>query len=192
VLRRFRDGGDPEGEALVMEHARAAGYPVPRVHEVTPDALVLDIIEGPTMLQELRRRPWTLRRHAALLADLHRRLHEIDPPSALKPAGPGDRLLHLDLHPDNVILSPAGPVVIDWTNARRGEPALDVALIWVILATSGGIPGRVFLRAFLPHFERTELLRALPAAAKLRLADPNVTERERQAVRRLLRRNTDR
>ena len=30
----------------------------------------------------------------------------------------GDRLLHLDLHPLNVIMSPNGPVVIDWPNAR--------------------------------------------------------------------------
>jgi aminoglycoside phosphotransferase (APT) family kinase protein len=185
VLRRFLAGGDSEREALVMEHARGNGYPVPRVLEVTDDALVLDRIEGPTMLAELRRRPWTLRRHAALLADLHEKLHEIDAPSGLEAAGPGERLLHLDLHPDNVILSPAGPFVIDWTNALRGEPALDVAMTWVILATSGGPFGRLFLRSFLPHFDRDEILDALPEAAERRVADPNVTEREQQAVRRL-------
>ncbi len=108
VLRRFRAGGDPEREALVMEHAHRHGYPVPRVLEVTPDALVLDRIEGPTMLEELRRRPWTLRRNASVLAELHEQLHEIVAPSGLPAAGGGDRLLHLDLHPDNVILSPGG------------------------------------------------------------------------------------
>lgn len=185
VLRRFRAGGDPERETLVMDHARSNGYPVPRVLEVTDGALVLDRIEGPTMLAELRRRPWTMRRHAALLADLHKQLHEIDAPSGLEAAGPGDRLLHLDLHPDNVIVSPAGPFVIDWTNARRGEPALDVALTWVILGTTGGAFGRLFLRSFLPHFDRDETLDTLPAAVERRLADPAVTESERQAVRRL-------
>jgi aminoglycoside phosphotransferase (APT) family kinase protein len=185
VLRRFLAGGDSEREALVMEHARRNGYPVPRVLEVTSEALVLDKIDGPTMLAELRRRPWTLRRHAALLADLHKQLHEIDAPPNLEAAGPGDRLLHLDLHPDNVILSPAGPFVIDWTNALRGDPALDVAMAWVIFATSGGPFGRLFLRSFLPHFNHDETLAALPAAAERRIADPNVTEREQQAVRRL-------
>ena len=65
VLRRFLGGGgDPEGEALVMEHAREHGYPVPRVWEVRPDALVLERIEGPTMLAAFRRRPWALGAHA--------------------------------------------------------------------------------------------------------------------------------
>jgi aminoglycoside phosphotransferase (APT) family kinase protein len=186
VLRRFRAGGDPEREALVMEHARGHGYPVPRVLEVTSDALVLDRVEGPTMLAKLRRRPWTMRRHAALLGELHELLHEIDAPPGLGAAGPGDRLLHLDLHPDNVIMSPAGPFVIDWTNACRGEPALDVAMTWVILATSGGPFARLFLRSFLPRFDRDEVLDALPLAAERRIADPNVTESERQAVRRLV------
>jgi aminoglycoside phosphotransferase (APT) family kinase protein len=188
VLRRFRAGGDPEREALVMAHAHRHGYPVPRVLGITPDGLVLDRIEGPTMLEELRRRPWRLRRHASLLAQLHERLHEIAAPSTLPAVSSGDRLLHLDLHPDNVILSPGGPFVIDWTNARRGDPALDVALTWVIAATSGGPLGRLFLHWFLPHFDRDRLLHALPAAAERRLADVNVSDRERRAVRRFIQR----
>ena len=94
-----------------MRHAASFGYPVPRVLDVSSDALVLERIEGPTMLASLRRRPWRLPRHASLLAELHERLHEIVAPTSLPEAGTGDRLLHLDLHPDNVLLSPAGPVV---------------------------------------------------------------------------------
>jgi aminoglycoside phosphotransferase (APT) family kinase protein len=192
VLRRFKVGGDPDREALVMRHAADHGYPVPRVLEVTADALVLERVDGPTMLADLRRRPWRLSRHAALLAELHKRLHEIVAPQGVPNTGKGDRLLHLDLHPDNVLLSPEGPVVIDWTNARRGDPALDVALTWVIAATSGGRQGRVFLQRFLPHFDREAVLEALPAAAERRIADPNVTEDEREAVRRLVERHTRR
>jgi aminoglycoside phosphotransferase (APT) family kinase protein len=97
-------------------------------------------------------------------------------------------LLHLDLHPANIILSPNGPVLVDWTNARAGEPAFDVALTWVIGATSAGLGrlGREFLRCFLSHFEGEELRRALPAAADYRLADANVTDGEREAIRRLV------
>jgi aminoglycoside phosphotransferase (APT) family kinase protein len=170
-----------------MRHARAHGFPVPRVFDVSADSLVLELIEGDTMLATLRRRPWRLREHAHGLARLHARLHEIEAPEELEAAGAGDRLLHLDLHPENVILSPDGPVVIDWTNARRGEPALDVALTWVIAATSGGIMGRVFVRPFLAAFDRAEIVRALPTAAERRLADPNVTDSERRSVRRFLR-----
>ncbi len=134
------------------------------------------------MLDELRRRPWTVRRNARLLAQLHERLHEIAAPATLPTAGLGDRLLHLDLHPDNIILSPGGPVVIDWTNARRGDPALDVALTWLITATSGNTLARLFLRWFLDRFDHDELVHALPAAAERRLADVNVSDRERRAV----------
>ena len=132
-----------------MAHARRAGYPVPAVHEIRPDALVLERIEGPTMLDDLRRRPWRLNSHARLLAEPHRRLHAIPYEDAA--------LLHLDLHPQNVLLSPSGPVVIDWTNARAGEPAFDVALTWVIGLTSGGRLGRAFLRPYLAQFDRSEV-----------------------------------
>ncbi len=182
VLRRFKAGGRPEREALVMRHAAAHGFPVPRVDEVRPDALVLEQIQGPTMFEDLRRRPWKLRSHAALLARLHDGLHAIPAPSEL---GDG-RLLHMDFHPENVILSPSGPVVIDWANARAGDPALDVALVWVIGWSSGGLRARLFLRPFLRRFDVDETRRALPAAAELRIADRNVTDEERTRVRRLL------
>jgi aminoglycoside phosphotransferase (APT) family kinase protein len=187
VLRRFKSGGDPEREALVMRHARAHGYPVPQVLEVTADALVLARIEGQTMAEAASAGRQSVEDHAAVLARLHEDLHEVDAPVGLQAVGHGDRLLHLDLHPANVILSPDGPVVIDWTNARRGEPAFDVALTWVIGATSQGLGrlGRTFISRFLAHFDRDELLRALPAAVDFRLADANVSDEERQAILRL-------
>ena len=191
VLRRFKTDGDPEREALVMRHAAARGFPVPRVLATTPDALVLERIDGPTMADELRRGVRTLRGHASLLARLHEQLHEIDAPTGLAAEGPGNRLIHLDLHPANVILSPHGAVVVDWTNARSGDPALDVAMTWVIVVTSAGRGhvGGMFIRRFLAHFDRDDVVGALPAAAKRRLADVNVTDSERQAVRELLRKS---
>ena len=186
VLRRFKAGGDAIGEARVMEHARRHGFPVPEVLDVQSDALVLARIEGPTMGALLRRRPWELRAQAASLARLHELLHAIEAPTAVPVAGPGNRLLHLDLHPENVLVSPAGPVVIDWTNAARGDAALDVALTWVVLATSGGTGGRILARSFLRHVDRDEIVRALPRAASLRLADVNVSDAERHRVRRML------
>jgi aminoglycoside phosphotransferase (APT) family kinase protein len=159
VLRKFRTAGNPAREALVMEHARARGYPVPRVHEVRPDALVLERIDGRSMLRDLRRRPWRLPRHMRTLAELHAQLQKIDAPHEL---GDG-ALLHRDLHPNNVLLSPAGPVVIDWPNSTAGDRAFDVALAWIVCATSGG-----------------------RSRGAYRVADRNVTDEERRAVERLL------
>lgn len=180
VLRQFRTGGDAAREALVMRHAASAGFPVPRVFEVRDGGLVLERIEGRTMVDDASR-PWTYPRHAGTLARLHQQLHAIPAP---REVGRG-ALLHLDLHPANVIMSPSGPVVIDWTNAGAGDPALDVAMAWVILATSAGLRGRLFASYFLTHFDRKGIEAALPAAAELRLADQNVTEKERVAIRRL-------
>lgn len=188
VLRRYRGTGFPEREGMVMEHARHHGFPVPRVVEIREDALVLERVDGPTMLRDLLRRPWRRRRYMKVLADLHRQLHRIEAPAELAAVGSGGTLIHLDFHPDNILLSPSGPVVIDWTNARRGDPALDVALTWVIAATSGGPLGRLGVRAYLAEFDISEIRRALSAAAARRIDDPNVTDRERDAVRQLVER----
>jgi aminoglycoside phosphotransferase (APT) family kinase protein len=179
VLRRFKAGGRPAREAEVMEHARAHGYPVPGVVTGLDDALVLERVDGRTMLADLRRRPWAIAGHARTLAELHARLHEIP--------FEGERLIHLDFHPDNVLLSSRGPVVIDWANSRAGEPALDVAMTWVICATSGGAMGRLFTRFFLRHVDLRAARTEVAAAGKLRIADPNVMDDERERVRRLTR-----
>jgi aminoglycoside phosphotransferase (APT) family kinase protein len=185
VLRRFKSGGNPEREALVMRHAQAHGLPVPRVFEVAADSLVLERIEGPTMLQAVFDDPSTLAEHARVLARLHDELHRIEAPAGLAGLGGGDRLLHLDLHPENVILSPAGPVVIDWANARRGEGLLDVMYTWVICATSNGVGqlGLDFVDLFVAHFDRDAVLRHLPLAAEHRLGDENVLDEERERIR---------
>jgi hypothetical protein len=169
-----------------MSHARRHGFPVPRMVDVRDDGLVLERIDGPSMLRDLRRRPWRLGLHMRALADLHLRLHEIEAPSGLAAVGEGGALLHLDFHPDNVLLSSRGPVVIDWTNARSGPAALDVAMTWVICATSGGPLGKVSVRSYLAKFDLRAIREQLPAAAERRLADSHVTDRERAAVRRLL------
>ncbi len=134
VLRRSRTGRSIASEARTMEYARSHGYPVPAVDEVSDDGteVVMERINGPLLATSLTRPPWRMRRGGALLAELHQRLHRIAAPDWLAeaPCGHGDRLVHLDLHPLNVILSPSGPVVIDWANARprgrRGRSGTDL------------------------------------------------------------------
>jgi Ser/Thr protein kinase RdoA (MazF antagonist) len=60
-------------------------------------------------------------------------------------------LCHGDYHPDNVLLAPPGPIVIDWENATIGDPVADVARTLLLLRSSeASIPsatGRVVRRA---------------------------------------------
>jgi aminoglycoside phosphotransferase (APT) family kinase protein len=197
VLRRYRQARDTEREVAAMEHARAGGYPVPAARAVNQTDIVMERLEGPTMLDDLGRRPWRIDRHADTLAALHRRLHQIDAPGWLDaPLGEGKSLLHLDLHPDNVMLTARGPFVIDWPNAARGPSAADVAHSWIVIACSTPTTGLyrrllsaagrgLLLRAFLRRFDRAELERHLESAGAYRLANRALPESERAAIRRM-------
>lgn len=200
VLRRSRRGRSMAAEAETMEYARAHGYPAPAVEEVSEDGtdLVMERVEGPSMVVALGRRPWTIRRQGSVLADLHRRLHDIPGPEWIPPApcGEGDRLLHLDLHPLNVILTAKGPMVIDWPNAARGDGAVDVALTWILMA-AGEIPGggirrsvlgrgrTLLVNSFLRHFDLTDIRRHLAGVVEWKARDPNMSATECQAMRSL-------
>ncbi len=202
VLRRIRGAADPEREAAVMRYARERGYPAPEVFEVRPEGLVLERVGGPTMGADLARHPWRTGAHARTLAGLHQRLHRLAPPPGVPArygaAGEGDVFLHGDLHPLNVLLSPRGPVVIDWTNAGRGPAAADLADLWLVMAEAripGDPPTRLvvaavrghFVRCFLAAAGREEAAGYLELAARVRAEDPHTEPAERAAMRELVR-----
>ena len=184
-----------------MEHVRSHGYPAPAVEEVSADGteLVMERLDGPSMFAAMSRRPWIVRQQGGVLADLHRRLHEIPPPPWVPdaPFGGGDSLLHLDLHPLNVMLTSRGPVVIDWPNARRGDGDADIAVTWVLTA-SATLPtsrlkaavlgqGRALLvRGLLGPFDRDAVRAHFPAVVEWKVADANMSDAERAAMRALL------
>ncbi|MEV4346184.1 phosphotransferase [Actinoplanes sp. NPDC049596] len=129
VLRRYRNGDSAEPEAAAMAYAREFGFPVPAVRAVRGPDLVMERLDGPTLAQALLEGAVPLERGATILADLLCRLHEL-------PARGGDggaTVVHLDVHPENVVLSERGPVLIDWRNAGDGPGDLDTALAALIL-----------------------------------------------------------
>jgi len=174
----LRVGGDPRREARLMELAGTHGIRVPRVVEARPEALVLERIAGDTMAARLLRRPWEAARQLGELVALHEQVHRVPLDGA--------RLVHRDLHPENVLLAPDGAVLIDWTNAGAGDPAMDVALTWLIMETSAGLPGQVLAWLFRRRAGDEAIRRGLDAAGAYRLSDPNVTDDERARVRRTL------
>jgi aminoglycoside phosphotransferase (APT) family kinase protein len=125
------------------------------------DGLIFERVDGPSMLSTLVRRPWLVSRLARQLAELQRALHAHSVPELprqheylrglierapglsdatrfsalerLERLPDGDRLCHGDFHPDNVVLSRRGFVVLDWMTATSGVPAVDVARSLLLL-----------------------------------------------------------
>jgi Ser/Thr protein kinase RdoA (MazF antagonist) len=78
---------------------------------------------------------------------LHDALAEAAAPPALRAAGADcreRRLLHLDLHPFNVLVDDDGEPtgVVDWANAAAGDPELDRARTWSLLTLDPAVRGR--------------------------------------------------
>ncbi len=132
--------------------------------------LVMERIEGGDYLTLIGRQPWQVFPAARISGELHARLHAVEAPASLEPLKArlrrhiesradlpaplarfaldtleglpdGDRLCHGDFHPANILRSPQGPVLIDWTNATRGDPAADVARTELIIRIGEPPPG---------------------------------------------------
>jgi Ser/Thr protein kinase RdoA (MazF antagonist) len=135
--------------------------------------IVFERIRGPSMLKVLEERPWEILSISRLLAELHARMHTCHLPpgtnslyeqiergigwandltdpekqtiqTVLANLPTGNALCHGDFHPDNILLSDHGPVIIDWMTATRGHPPGDVARTSLLIKT-GGLPPRLTL-----------------------------------------------
>lgn len=181
VLRRYRDGGEVANETAIMAHVAQFGFPVPAVYEAYGADIMMERLHGPTMLEACASGDLGLVQAGVELADLHRRLHAIPP---LTGNATDDRILHLDLHPQNIMVTARGPVVIDWRNAVEGPADLDIAMSALILAQVAvddaypvAGPVATLLTAFLDATDR-DPLPALTQAAVTRRNDPNITAAE--------------
>ena len=197
VLRRYRSPNPlTTYETQVMGVVADAGVRVPRVFPLDPAHhpdrdIVMERIDGITMLDDLGQRPWKLFAHARLLARLHHQITAVEAPAWMMPDGwtrddaHPPAVLHLDLHPMNVMLTADGPVVIDWTNASGGPAAFDAALTYVEMATfevmspKDRIGVQLMLRTFRRACGAARLDAYLVAACEHRLADAGITPGER-------------
>jgi hypothetical protein len=84
--------------------------------------------------------PWC-RAHLSELADLEARW-----PAAIA----GQTLVHGDIRSDNILLSPAGPVFVDWPHAAVGNPVFDLVAWAPSVVLEGGPPPEELLGAHGP------------------------------------------
>jgi aminoglycoside phosphotransferase (APT) family kinase protein len=150
--------------------------------------LVVERIDGRDQMTLLQRQPWRMPAYAKQLGAVHAALHGVAAPEELTPIrewlrervgrpGPlpraatdrvlaeierlpdGDRLLHGDFHPGNILSSSTGPVAIDWTNATRGHPDADVARTMLISTVGTMPPGASRLVRTFDRFGRSWFVR---------------------------------
>jgi uncharacterized protein (TIGR02172 family) len=155
-----------EKEVDTGRYIQDAHLPVPKVYERMKlngrEGVVYERIEGPSLLNELAKKPWKVVQYARLLAGLHVQVHEVPAPTNLETqrewARGGipettklskdlqEKVLHLldsmpdenqlchgDFHPGNIIVTHRGPVIIDWMTASKGVACGDVARTSIIL-----------------------------------------------------------
>jgi tRNA A-37 threonylcarbamoyl transferase component Bud32 len=180
--------------------------------------IIFERVSGYTMGGRDLLKPWELVRRARTLAKLHVKMHSCNLPEAISQrerleqkirTAPGltedmrggilnllwqlpdgDVLCHGDFHPRNVIISPRGPIIIDWMTATRGNPAADIARTSLLLrlATRAGdwalerslthIIGHYFYPVYLKKYlelryvSRQQISAWIPVIAAARLSDP--------------------
>lgn len=98
----------------------------------------------------------------------------------------GEHLCHGDFHPMNILGTLSQPVVIDWADARRGDPAADVCRSFLLLSLHAPQWATAYLDGYgkTAGMSRDMVLDWLPyiAAARLAEAVPGEADRLLQMV----------
>ena len=158
-----------EDEADMARLASSSGVRTPAVLDSVTikgrSGLVYERVDGRILLEDIRARPSRAGSYARQMAELHASIHRAEAPDAplyfthihetiaahfagqardrllahLDGLPEGAALCHGDFHPENIILSGSGPVIIDWMNAGQGHPLADVARTSIML-TIGSPP----------------------------------------------------
>lgn len=190
--------------------------------------VVYERVDGISMLQSFAAKPWTFPSAVRRFAEFQARMHNCtgsELPSqrewlrngiqrvvqltvevkdqvlhTLERLPDGNAICHGDYHPDNVIVSSRGPVVIDWMNTTQGNPLADVARTSLMCRVGASPQGasrpvrwatrlgqsafhRAYLRAYARRrpFDRQQLEAWIPVVAAARLAE-RIPEEESRLI----------
>ena len=163
--------------------------------------IVFDRVSGVSFAERMRGDVAAIPEYLQILARLHARIHahaanqfsslkvwlatsiaqtvHLDEPqkqiflNGLRDMPDGDRLCHGDFHPMNVLGEASQPIVIDWPNACRGDPAGDVRRSYLILKLHANEVARPYLDTYcqVSRVPRQTILDWLPFVAAARLME---------------------
>ncbi|MCR8656667.1 phosphotransferase [Paenibacillus endoradicis] len=116
--------------------------------------IVYEKIDGPTMLWHIEPTEKSISNNARLMANLQSEMHNVENnvlpnlkseiadkvnrsqeivnekkeiiTDILNSLPDGNSICHYDFHPDNIIISPNGPIIIDWMNLLVGNQEADI------------------------------------------------------------------
>jgi hypothetical protein len=181
--------------------------------------IVFDRVRQASFAEQMRGDPIAIPRYLEKLAQLHTLIHPhtapqlsslkirlatniartelLDEPrkqrllGGLADMSEGDRLCHGDFHPINVLGAISRPVVVDWPDACRGDPAADVCRSYLLLKLHAEDIAEPYLDAYwrINHapengrpfnkVTRQEILGWLPYVAAARLAETVLDDYDR-------------
>ena len=123
--------------------------------------IIYERVDGPSMQSLLIAKPDKIEHFADMFAKLHSQMHSVELtglPSqrqrlerkihnaeplpdnrkngalrALRKLPDGNVVCHGDFHPDNILMSSRGPVIIDWNDATQGNSHADIARTLLLL-----------------------------------------------------------
>lgn len=217
-----------EAEATRVAHQAGLSAPaVGEVIEVDGRiGIVYERVDGVSMLQTFATQPWTFLSAVRRFVEFQVAMHNCAGPElpsqrerlrdaiqgaprltvemkeqvlqALDRLPDGDAICHGDYHPDNIIMSSQGLVVIDWMNATRGNPLADVARTSLMCRVGAAPPGAsravrwstrlgqgafhaLYLREYFARqpFDREQLETWIPVMAAARLSERILEEESR-------------
>ena len=163
--------------------------------------LVFDRVKQPSFAEQMLKNPDHVPRYLECMVRLQRRIHAhgaiqlpglkvrlaaniaaaklLDEPrkqrllDGIADMPDGDRLCHGDFHHMNILGDLAQPVVIDWPDASRGDPAADVCRSYLLLKLHAAQIAATYLDAYCraSGMHTQTVLRWLPYVAAARLAE---------------------
>ena len=191
VLRVASSSRLTDSRLMAMEAARTGGLPAPELirRSSTPqgEVVLLSWLPGTPMFEALVDDPSAARTLGRLAGDTQRRLHRVVAPVDVIDVASdgthpfdagrdvawlphGSALLHLDWHPLNLLVDDSGTTIcgiVDWDNARRGHPLLDLARTDGIVRFAPSLIGSEALRTRLAEFHEGWVDGYGPAAAAI-------------------------